>query len=351
MDKYEQLRMKTIEKCIPLNLDWELTYRCNISCKHCYQCGPTGEEEVDFKTVCSTLDQLAELGCLFITFTGGEILLREDIFDILKYARSKGFAYRFFTNGLLVDDEVVKKLRAASPLSVEISLYAMTAEIHDGVTGLNGSFNKTVSAIKKLREVGLNVKIKTTIIKDNYKEFKKIENFAKETGCGFVYYLSIVNKINGDNSVCALNISEEQLKEMYTEHAWELERGLENRRRSGYEPICSAGTNSIYISPYGDVRPCVLLKHHAGNVKTEKVKDIWNSDTFDKDRKVKFSDVKQCSECNISIYCNRCAGEAELEHGDWLGPSDRACTLAKVRAELVGLSGPAPATYKGEING
>ena len=120
-DRYEAIVRKTLDKCIPFKVDWEITYRCNLRCSHCYQTGASGEKELTTEEIYSALDELADLGCLYLTFTGGEILLREDLFDIAKYARKKEFAIRLFTNGTLIDEKVADKIKNLSPLSVEIS--------------------------------------------------------------------------------------------------------------------------------------------------------------------------------------------------------------------------------------
>ena len=116
LDPYDLLVKKTMDKFIPFKLDWELTYRCNLKCAHCYQTGLSYGEELSTKKIYSILDELASLGCLYITFTGGEILLRKDFLDIAQYARKKNFALRLFTNGTLIDPGTADKIKDFAPV-------------------------------------------------------------------------------------------------------------------------------------------------------------------------------------------------------------------------------------------
>jgi len=155
-DRYEAIVRKTLDKCIPFKVDWEITYRCNLRCAHCYQTGTSGDKasgdkELTTEEIYSALDELADLACLYLTLTGGEILLRDDFFDIAKYARKKEFAIRLFTNGTLIDEKIADKIKILSPLSVEISLYGMDRLVHEDITKIPGSHEKTTNNRRSVR--------------------------------------------------------------------------------------------------------------------------------------------------------------------------------------------------------
>ena len=329
-DRYEAIIRKTLDKCIPFKVDWEITYRCNLRCAHCYQTGASGDKELTTEEICSALDELADLACLYLTFTGGEILLRDDLFDIAKYARKKEFAIRLFTNGTLIDEKIADKIKNLSPLSVEISLYGMDPSVHESITKIPGSYEKTINALGLLRERNINTVVKCTFMKSNVSEFNKLKDFAGNIGARFVFSLSVIPRIDGSKDVLKNRLNQEQLQELFRSRDWLTEGITEGGIRS-YEPLCSAGTNSLYISPYGEVSPCVVMREHCGNLRESPLKEIWESPFFKKVRRIELENLKECRRCDSAGYCDRCSGLALLETGDLLGPSPNECDLARVR--------------------
>lgn len=330
LDPYERIVKKTLDKFLPFKVDWEITYRCNLSCAHCYQTGPSSDKELTTKEIYSVLDELADSGCLYITFTGGEILLREDFFDIAKYARKKEFAIRLFTNGTLIDEETADKIKELNPLSVEISLYGMNPLVHENITKTPGSYKKTIRAFDLLRKRNINTVVKCTVMKNNVSEFDKLKDFAQSIGSSFIFSLTMIPKIDGSKEILKFRLNHERLKELFSSEDWMIE-GITEGGVHSYKPLCSAGINSLYISPYGEVFPCVVLRKHSVNLKELSLREIWESPFFKRLRRIEFDDLKECSGCDLSCYCDRCAGLALLEAGDLLGPSINDCTLAGVR--------------------
>jgi radical SAM protein with 4Fe4S-binding SPASM domain len=333
-DPYETIVNKTIDKYIPFKADWEITYRCNLNCIHCYQTRPGSEPELTTEQACDCLDQLAELGCLYLTFTGGEVLLREDFFEIAGYARKKGFAIRIFTNGTLIEEDIADKIKSLNPLSVEISLYAATAAGHENITGVAGSFQKTVDAFLRLKKRKVNAVVKTTFMKCNADEFDGLQEFSRKIDAPFTFSFTVIPKLDGSKEVIKLRLDEERLKAMFSPRDWLVEEITAGGVRV-FEPLCSAGFNSLYISPYGEVFPCVTLREQCGNVKDSQLRDIWESGFIKKLRNISLKDLKECPDCGLSYYCDRCAGLALLEDGDLFGPSRNDCTLARVRKEAL----------------
>jgi len=335
IDHYDRILQKTIDRHIPFKVDWELTYRCNLRCRHCYQTGPTTEEELITQEVYSVLDQLAELGCLYITFSGGEMFLRDDFFDIVEYARKKDFALRLFTNGTFVDAVMTRKIKEiAQPVAVEISLYGMDASIHDGITGIPGSFAKTIQAFQCLKNQDVPTVVKTTIMKTNVSEFNKLRSFANANGFRFVFSLTVVPQIDGSKKILNNRLNYKEVEALYDVQPWmkdEITRG----GVPVYKPLCAAAFNSLYISPYGEVFPCMLLRGEYSTIRELPLREIWHSSFFQQMRKIQFTDLSECSQCNIAHYCDRCAGLALLESNDLLGPSANDCILAQVRNNIV----------------
>jgi len=334
-DAYNRIHKKALDAHIPINLDWELTWRCNERCLHCYQCrAKDAADEVTLAEIERTLDALAAMGTLFITFTGGEILLRADIFGILAAAKKRGFAFRFFTNGLLLDDAAVANLVKTPPLSVDISIYALDPEKHDAVTGVLGSHARSLAAAYRAKNAGLFVKLKFTLMADTADELPKLRTFAAQEGFGFTYYLSVIPKIDGDASPCRLNADGDDVRALFSDRRFvpSAVDCLQERR----VPICAAGLNTLFVSPYGDVMPCAMLRHPCGNIRERNVAEIWrDASAFRRLRALKPEHFERCAACDDSAFCSKCMGAAELETGDLFGVSERSCMLAKMRKEFV----------------
>jgi len=169
----EELERRDRERHIPRYAIFEITYRCNLSCMHCYLEEDT-RNELTTQEVFSIIDQLAQAGCLWITFTGGEVFTRVDFFEIAGYARKKNMALALMTNGTLIDEVVAERLKQLCFQRIAISLYGVTPEIHERVTRVEGSFSKTLRAIGLLREAGLKTRVMTPVMKENINEIGEI---------------------------------------------------------------------------------------------------------------------------------------------------------------------------------
>ena len=140
---FDDLREKAIEQKIPIAVHLDLTYRCNLDCIHCYIV-KQDRPELSTKEVKNILKQLAEAKTLYLTLSGGEILIREDFFEIISYARKLGFSLRLLTNGVLIDEKTADGIASLYPELVAISLYSANPETHDKITNRYGSFDKTI---------------------------------------------------------------------------------------------------------------------------------------------------------------------------------------------------------------
>ena len=258
----------------PLHVLIELTYRCNVRCVHCYLAGR--EDEMSLAEWTGVLDALAAEGCLILTLSGGEVLLRKDFFDIAGAAKERGFGMRVFTNGTLVDAKAADRLAALNPIVVEMSLLGGTAETHDAITLKKGSFARTIRAAELLGERGARVKLKTTLMRGNVAEARRMEAVAERLGAEHQVAFVLMPKRDGDQSPLALQVDDRALR-----------RYAERRTRDvpeapvplavGDDGLCSAGRSACSISPSGDVYPCVLLPMKAGNVRERPFGQIWRS--------------------------------------------------------------------------
>jgi radical SAM protein with 4Fe4S-binding SPASM domain len=320
---------------VPLSAQMDLTYRCNERCVHCYL--PHHDAgELTTAEISRVFRELADAGTLFLTLSGGEPLVRKDFFEIVAFARSLQFNVKLKTNGILIGAREATRLRALGVEKVQISIYSHLAEVHDAITRVKGSFARSIRAIGFLKEQGLKIAIATILMKQNRDDYRQVLALARRLDVTCTLDPTITPFIDGDPSLLRLRISVSSLREVM----------LDQDLASGNEPVavdeppddamldgapCSAGHTSIYISPYGDVFPCVQFPLPTGNIRQRSFAEIWNkSPDLLAVRSIRLRDLPICSSCVHSGSCTRCPGLAYME-GDMRGPSSADCEKSFAR--------------------
>lgn len=307
----------------------EIADRCNESCVHCYQVqGQKGEMTSD--DIFATLDQLAELGVLFLTISGGEPTLRSDFLDIIRHARRLDFAITLYTNGLRITDEVADELARVGLRRVDISLYSVDAEAHDWVTNVPGSWEKSVAAVQRLTSRGIPVKLKTPQMATNSGMWDAYQKLAASLGADAVMDPGIRAREDGERFPEQLRSDDAALKALLPK----LQTG---RRDPSFDRsrtrICGAGDN-VHIEPNGELRPCTMIDVSVGDVRTDGVGAHLTSEVARTLRELRWSDLPGCSGCHLAHVCHRCHGQSLREVGDALAPYPGACHGALVRWEV-----------------
>ncbi|HYA96571.1 MAG TPA: radical SAM protein [Methylomirabilota bacterium] len=346
---------RTVRRHLPFGVHFDLTYRCNERCVHCYL-DHEDYGELTTAEILAVLEQLAEAGTLLLTFSGGEIFLRPDLFEILEEARRRHFDVSLKTNALLVTPQKAARLRELGVRRVQISIYSDDPAVHDAVTKVPGSLERTLAAIPLLQAEGLHVKIACPLMTENLASFRGVLALAERLGVSYIFDPTITPMIDGNAEPLAHRVSGTELLPVLQEpklrgcrpesvDASALPVSVGSASSSGiegdaYDDLpCSAGQNTCYISPYGDVYPCVQLPVAAGNLRRERFADIWSgSAALERVRAVRQSQLPVCSACSIRKYCERCPGLALMEGGDLVGAYERACELAEVKARLDGVA-------------
>ena len=337
-----------VKNRIPFTCHFDLTYHCNIKCVHCY----VMDQERPYLTTMEIKDilrQLASAGTLYLNFSGGEILLREDFFEIAEYARKLHFALILSTNGTLIDDAVADKIAKLNPYKVYISIYSSNAQIHDGITRVSGSFKKSVKGIKLLKERGVLVTISNTLLKQNIHDYHNVYLLSKSLGVNFQIDPQITPRIDGNMNPVKFQINETELYrvmsdpliiELESEKSKEGHKNLKhNINEHDFQILsdipCKASHSFFYISPYGDVYPCVQFPVFTGNLKEKSFDWIWNdSPSMLKANSLRMSQIPDCSKCENLDYCNFCPGLAHMEAGDVKSPYQRACQEAEIKSKI-----------------
>jgi radical SAM protein with 4Fe4S-binding SPASM domain len=364
----DRLISRTVEKPRPLSVHFDLTYRCNERCVHCYL-DHDNHGELTTAECLKVLDDLARSGALFLTFSGGEIFLRPDLYEILAAARRLHFDISLKTNALLVTPERAARLREFDVRRVQISVYSDIPAVHDAITKVPGSLQRTLAAIPILLEHGLQVKLACPLMQENLMAYRGVMALAEKLGIPYILDLTITPMMDGSGGPLAHRASVSSLLPVLQDpllHACKPQPGAQTASAvndsppafasavsSGIESLayedlpCSAGHNSCYISPYGDVFPCVQLPQAAGNLRREKFDEIWyHAPQLERLRAIRESQLPICSRCEIRSHCERCPGLALMEGGDLLGAYERACALAEEKARLAGVAAPISALHR-----
>ena len=354
----DRLMRRSVRSSVPIGVHFDITYRCNERCVHCYL---DHEDHGELRTaeIKTILRQLADAGTLMLTFSGGEVFLRKDFFELLEFARDLHFDIALKSNALMMTEARAARLRALGVRQIQVSVYSADAEVHDAITKVRGSFARSMQAIRFLKDQSLRVKIACPLMKQNLRGLQRLRSLADKMGVPYVIDMTITPKLDGDTSILAMRSSADELISVIEDLSLQsqdlLDIGEETSAHTtcnslevdAYEDIpCSAGHNSCYISPYGDVYPCVQMPISAGNLRSQTFDQIWRrSPQFAHVRAIRESDLPVCSKCNIRKYCERCPGLAEMEGGNLLGAYGRACELAEMRARLAGISDPVSAWH------
>lgn len=327
---YQSLVAEAARRNIPLEVSLELTHHCNFRCAHCYIPDFAAPDLLPTERLMGLLDELAKMGTLYLSFTGGELLLRRDWVVLGRYARTLGFFLTLMTNASLID-EAAADLIADLPARVEVSMYSMDEEVFERITGLRGSYRRTRWGIELLCRRHVEVVLKTPVMTHNYSGIDAVATWAEEVGADFMAFASIVARKDGDLAPLRLRVPDEELLAFFSGPYFGCnEPGDEN----GADPdggLCAAGRRYCNITPTGDVLACNILPGSAGNLRERTFREIWDhSPSLAKIRSIQHQDLTTCRTCPALSYCGRCPAQALVEDGDILGPSAAACRRAAV---------------------
>lgn len=318
---------------IPLSVTIELTYHCNAHCVHCYVVQDTKREELQTVEWLRLLDDLAGAGCLFLTFTGGEAMLRPDFWELVQAATDRHFALQVFVGGNLVDEAAARRFAELNVIAVGVSLYGASPETHERITRLPGSYERTIGAIRWLRQQGLNVFLKHMVMRQNKAEYPAILKLADELGAMPQIDPILVPANDGSLKPTACRLPKAELMRVLGDKLINPE--IVRYEGEEMQELCSAGRCICNINPYGDVSPCVQLLVQAGNIRKQRFMKIWrDAPALKMIRSTKPEDITACRKCDLRPYCHRCPGLALLEDGDLFGPSRVACRQAGIFKEL-----------------
>ena len=344
---------------------WEVTYRCNLQCKHCYlsDVGVEPPGALSREEGFGLLEEMAKEGPreVMVVFEGGEPLLSPYIYDYVEYAARLGMRPVMTSNGTLISHDVARRLKEAGLVGICISLDGATPEVNDDIRG-PGSFERALEGLKACRDVGLHWNIAFVVTRRNLKQVPDIIELAKRlsrrsprdpiTGPPGVFIFNYIPMGRG-----ARYMPDDELSP--PEYRWLLDylfkRKVQEEGRVWIRPecmpqywpylveeygiefdpdftkdmirMCQAGIRHCCVTVTGDVTPCPYVRTSAGNVKERGFLDVWrNSELFRKLREPRVSLGEPCRSCRHLEICGGCRGRAEAHYGDCLAP-DPLCPL------------------------
>lgn len=328
----------------------ELTYTCSEKCIHCYNIGAARNDneknhrgdikQLSIEEYRRVIDELYEAGLCRVILSGGDPFSCANIWDILDYLFAKNIAIDIFTNGISIvgkEEEVAKFY----PRRVCLSLYSGSAVVHDSITRVEQSWDKTVSVIEKLANQSIPIAIKCCVMKPNVKSYYTVSEIAKEHCASVQFELNVTDSVDGDCCVSRfLRLSEEQLEVVLRDPNTAMYVGDDVDNYGGHtidmaNNACNAGYHSFCITPDGNLIPCCAFHMVFGNLRKNSLEDILgNNPQLTWWRNLKVSDYEECGQHDYCAFCNFCVGLNYSEHNTPTQAAENNCFMAKVRFRL-----------------
>lgn len=318
----------------------ELTPYCNLSCVHCYLQDQHKKSLLTIDEVKTIIDKLYEAGVLFLYFTGGEILTRNDFIDIYVYAKRKGFIIELLTNGTLLSQREIDVFNELPPASVSISMYGKNEDSYYRVTGVHGQYERVIYAFNLLKDNGIHFEIKYIGMKENQDDFFDVKAVADKYGAVFSYSMELFPTLQGSQCTKDHMIPLDKIIEIernYTEKKEENIRlskipnpFIERKEVPLY--LCDMAVSNFLIDYQGFINPCHKCRFKEWNLLNCDLRTAW--DFYGKMRKKRASSENKCLKCKYLMMCSPCVMVNYLSTGDYNKASDTVCTLTHMRANF-----------------
>jgi len=335
----QEVAEKAMALGVPLLAQLDLTYRCNERCVHCYL-DHHDHGEMTTAEIKHLLKEMAEAGVFILTLSGGEIFLRKDFFEILEYARELMFCVKLKTNAVLIREREAQRIRELGVESIQVSIYSHRPEVHDAITLIPGSLKRSLDAIRFLKSQGLKVLIANVLMTQNRQDYPGVRALAAELGVECTLDPTVTPMMDGNRSTVSLGVDHSTLREVFRDPSLveDVEEFCATPAKAGENELeaipCSAGHTACYVSPYGDVFPCVQFPVPTGNVRQQRFIDIWrHSEKMNEVRSIRVKHLTTCTQCAHVSSCTRCPGLAYME-GNMRGPSSQDCEKSFARTGI-----------------
>ncbi len=302
----------------PEGVTFELTYGCNLRCLHCYN--PTHRmlpHELTTAEVCSILDQIADLGALNVTLTGGEPTIRPDIVPILRHARSQGLVLQLLTNATRMTPAFATVLWEVGVSQVNVSIYGATESTYERMTGIPGSYAQFLRGLQCLAVSRTPVTVRMPVTTVNQEEILACRALVEDHGFKFQYCLDMMPKTDGNHTPLQYRLSPEDKHRIdRTLLPPPVDEVVENSCASSSSFIeCACGKSRFTVTPYGEMNLCVAFPIPKYDLRKGSVKEGWDVLKRTVDR-AQPNERYDCPTCDVRPYCRQGRSDAWLETGD-----------------------------------
>ena len=333
---------------------WEVTQACNLACKHCRaeaQLTPA-PDELSGEEARALIDTFPQVGNPIIIFTGGDPMMRADVYDLAAYAKDKGLRCVMSPNGTLITPETAARIRDAGIQRCSISIDGPDAASHDAFRGVPGAFDRSLEGIRYLKEAGVEFQINTTVTRNNLGDFRRIFELCERLGAAawHIFLLVPMGRAAGlaDQVISAEEYEEVlhwfydfrkttsmHLKATCAPHYYRIMRQRAKEDGLAVTPEhfgmdamtrgCLGGTGFCFISHCGQVQPCGYLTLNCGNVRETPFPEIWKTSRIFQQFRTPAEYKGTCGYCEFHRVCGGCRARAWSMSGDYMGP-EPLCT-------------------------
>jgi radical SAM protein with 4Fe4S-binding SPASM domain len=340
------------------SLFYEMTYRCNERCVHCFNPGAAHLEEqkpqrntkeLTTTEVIAMIDDAYSAGVFKVCLSGGEVLIRKDFFEIVAHIRSKRMSLTIYTNGLLLDDTALKRLASFYPSLVGMSVYSAIPEIHDATTKVKDSHKRTIAALSQLNQLGIRTVVKAAMMNHAIQGWQLLKQLADDIGSFFQMDMQISAGNDGAREPMSLNVNTyaelialalTEGSSIYVDPAKNYSRLIKSKDL----PVCGAGRSGLSVNPEGDVYTCVAFPMAIANTREQSIASQWQSSHYGQQnnqsdsrlsrwQNIKLKDYHECGTHQRCQWCNKCPGMSFAESGDPLAASEVQCRISAARMD------------------
>lgn len=319
----------------------ELTYRCNLHCAHCYTDPYNSRDllprEWSTDNLLQVIDEMADLGIVWLNLTGGEIFMHPRFFEIYEYAYRKGFLLMLYTNGTLFTPAIIDRLQQCPPFSIDISCHSVHEDAFDRFTQVPGSFRAFMRGMVLLKESGLPFCFKTLGMTWNQHELSDIQQFVESFGQSFSCATDVKPRLNGDCSSLAYRLAPREIAAL--ERASQLDEqpsvcGAHSALSLPSDNLyrCGCGTTTIHVNAWGELGTCTMQYEHRVSLRTTSVEDAIE-EVFSAVHARRYVTDSPCRSCHIRPFCDTTPSDARRTSGSPEDAVPHYCDVAFARAE------------------
>ena len=321
----------------------ELTYRCNLHCRHCYTDPYNSKEffsrELTLAEIHRLLEEMQQIGIVWLNLTGGDIFMHPQFFEIYEAAYRKGFLLQLYTNGTLFTKASIERLQQMRPFTIDISCHSVTEAPFDWFTQVPGSFRAFVRGLELLKDSGLPFALKTKAMNWNTDEMPAIRQFVESFGQEFGFTTSLSPRLNGDLSslsyrsapadIVALRGDQPETDEgeKHCDMPTDLLTPTTDRLYR-----CGCGTDAIHINAWGELGTCTLQYERRVALRAHRLADAIKM-LFREVRGMRYQGESPCRTCEIHTFCDKKPSDARWECGTAEAPIPYDCNVALARAQ------------------